>query len=180
MPNWCCNTLQIVAKTDEAKALLPQIRGRFEANRSDEGPSAFQLIHPMPSELENTRAPGDEPNWYDWRIENWGTKWPETCVDMGKSDGALLVVYFQTAWAPPIGVYSKLVSLGFEVFATYAEQGVGYAGYWDNGQDCEIVLSLHNVPVPEGEDYPEDYEVLKAAFAGTGIPDQLLPPGLGG
>ena len=80
---------------------------------------------------------------------------------------------------PPIGIYQRLVELGFDVLATYAEQGVGYAGYWHNGDDTELSLSGVNVPNDDDE-YPEDSEVLAKVFAGSGLPEELLPPGLGG
>lgn len=177
MPNYCENTMRIVATTDAARSLLPQIVERFSDKNRE--PSAFQFIHPMPAELEDTTSPGDSPNWYDWRIANWGTKWNECEPYILQHAGDELVVSFQTAWSPPIGIYARLCELGFDVLATYAEQGVGYAGYWHNGHDTELSLSGVNVPDADDE-YPEDSEVLEKVFAGTGIPFTLLPAGLGG
>ena len=38
-------------------------------------------------------------NWYDWKIENWGTKWG--CYHVSYSDdGGNLVYNFKTAWCP--------------------------------------------------------------------------------
>lgn len=177
MPNYCENTLRIVATTDAARSLLPQIVERFSDENRE--PSAFQLIHPMPAGLEDTTAPGDIPNWYDWRIANWGTKWNECEPTIGRYEGEELLVYFQTAWAPPFGIYQRLVELGFDVLATYAEQGMGFAGYWQNGFDIDVPLSEVLVPADDGE-FPDDGEILEKAFARSGLPEELLPPGLGG
>lgn len=177
MPNWCENTLRIIPENDAARALLPQITERFKSSDNTGNQSAFQLIHPMPSELEGTTAPSSEENWYDWRIANWGTKWEESSPFVIRSGDYELLVSFQTAWAPPLGIYQRLVKLGFDVLATYAEQGIGFAGYWINGKDRELTLEMQ--PDADGE-YPEDFEVLRETFAGHGIPEELFPPGLGG
>jgi Ferredoxin-like domain in Api92-like protein len=179
MPNWCENTLRIVPVTDAARALLPQIAERFTLE-NESALSAFQLIHPMPVELEGTVSPGDSPNWYDWRVANWGTKWQESEPYVVRSLAGELLVSFQTAWSPPIGIYRRLCELGFAVFATYAEGGMGFAGYWENGNDTEVDLSSLVVMGDDEEDYPEDFEVLQKAFAGFGLSDEMLPPGLGG
>lgn len=179
MPNWCENTLRIVPLTDAARDMLPKIIERFSAGGEDGGESAFQLIHPMPSELEGTTSPSDCPNWYEWRIGNWGTKWEEGKPTIVRCSGTLLLVSFSTAWAPPLGVYGRLCELGFDVLATYAEQGMEYAGYWHNGKDTELSMSDINVP-DKNDEYPEDWEVLEKVFAGSGLDSELLPPGLGG
>jgi hypothetical protein len=181
MPNWCANTLKITPTTDKARALLPAIAERFAAETLPEWESAFQLIHPMPEALKGTTSPSDSPNWYDWCVSNWGTKWSESHVVVAESTPDQLRVCFDTAWSPPIGVYYKLVELGFDVTATYAEQGIGFVGYWHNGDDHEMSLADFNKPVgDDDEDYPEDFEVFEGVFAGTGIPADLYPAHLGG
>ena len=48
------------------------------------------------------------PTWYEWSINNWGTKWNaygyEEGVDYNKADG----LYFQTAWAAPHPILCEL------------------------------------------------------------------------
>ena len=43
-------------------------------------------------------------DWYDWCIENWGTKW-NACDCMWTADGG---IEFNTAWAPPSPVIQKI------------------------------------------------------------------------
>lgn len=82
-----------------------------------------------------------DENWYDWRVNNWGTKW-----DFGSGDNEIhglhpTVVHneatasFDTAWSPPLGLYERLVELGFKVEATYFEPGMAFTGRWINGDD---------------------------------------------
>jgi hypothetical protein len=75
-------------------------------------------------------------NWYDFCVNEWGTKW-----DIG-ADGnpaqdipSGLMLSFESAWSPPIGAYEKLVEQGFQVRAMYYEPGMAFAGIWDNGDD---------------------------------------------
>ena len=178
MPNWCENTLRIVPETEGARALLPRIIELFSQGECPEL-SAFQFICPMPPELEGTSAPSDSPNWYNWRVSNWGTKWEECNPCVSQSGEDILLVSFQTAWSPPIGVYLQLVELGFDVLATYAEQGIGYAGVWRNGEDSEFSLAGLIEP-DENDEYPEDGDVIERAFAPYNLSPELLPAGLGG
>lgn len=182
MPNWCENTLRITPKTDAARAMLPAL---IEGFRPQTDRHAFSVINPTPEELMSHASPQRDADqaarfeaaygardWYDWCVKNWGTKWPSDNHHVVKGD--TLIAYFATAWSPPIGIYQSLLNLGFDVFATYAECGIGYAGIWDNGIDQEMELA-------DGEgEYPFEDEaaVLEATF--PNIPDELRPPGLGG
>jgi hypothetical protein len=75
-------------------------------------------------------------NWYDFCVNEWGTKW-----DFGSGDGIndvaknSLTVYFESAWSPPIRAYEKLTDLGFTVEATYHEPGMAFVGSWEDGND---------------------------------------------
>ena len=93
----------------------------------------LQHIKPMPKELEGTTAPSDSPNWYDWCIENWGTKWDIYDAHCDRIDANTLQLYFNTAWSPPIPVFDKLVDMGFEVTARYLDEGWGYIGEYTGG-----------------------------------------------
>jgi hypothetical protein len=81
-------------------------------------------------------------SWYDWCINEWGTKW-----DVGNGQGINtwsdndLVVYFDSAWSPPIAAYEKLMDLGFTVYATYYEPGCAFAGIFEDGYDDYYDLS---------------------------------------
>ena len=95
-------------------------------------------------------VPVDEA-WWDWRVQNWGTKW-----DIGWSDhqdkakldedGLSMWVWFDSAWSPPVDAYAKLVELGYEVTAYYNENGCCFCGEFVDGQDyCySIDIPLEN------------------------------------
>ena len=75
-------------------------------------------------------------NWYDYCVNEWGTKW-----DVGADGNPAqdipggLMLGFDSAWSPPIGAYEKLMDMGFSIRAMYYEPGMAFAGIWDNGDD---------------------------------------------
>jgi hypothetical protein len=109
-------------------------------------------MKPMPKELDGTTSPSssaDKPqpmvegfdNWYDWRCENWGTKW-EVCEFYGVDrHGDTISFGFSSAWSPPIPAYqSFLINMSEQkqdvsVKAYYYEGGCDFMGCWDNGDD---------------------------------------------
>ena len=55
-------------------------------------------------------------SWYDWAIDNWGTKWmvrPDE-VDTERENDSTLVFNFDTAWACPYPILEEL-SRGYDV-----------------------------------------------------------------
>lgn len=91
MPNYC--TTHISASRKEMVHALLNERG-----------VDFNRIIPEPENIETGDCPGvskdhgDAACWWDWRIENWGTKWNASDFELDEGD---LGVAFETAWAPP-------------------------------------------------------------------------------
>ena len=124
MPNWCNNRLTITHKdADVIDNLMAQVR-------ADEDGRLFQHIKPMPEELRDTTSPDDSPNWYDWSVSNWGTKWDACHMSWHQHDDHTVSFDFDTAWSPPFGVYEALAEQEFEVEAYFVEYGMMFAGEW--------------------------------------------------
>ncbi len=117
MPNWCDNKLIVKGETKRIKAF----RESAADNNND---LSLDKLHPMPQELEGTVSPSDKPNWYDWRVSNWGTKWDVEGVLEKESDGYLEYTFF-SAWSPPLAWLVKVAkdysNLEFEL--EYEEEG---------------------------------------------------------
>lgn len=155
MPNWCNNSVTlrhadpreiIKAREGFEKGELlntfipcPQIlrdtmAGSYPASMVEEK-AALEL-----QEAENIRLHGHK-NWYEWCVDHWGTKW-----DIGDADGITsfgnneLMVYFDSAWAPPTEAYGRLMDMGFEIEAYYYEPGMAFCGSWINGIDTEYQI----------------------------------------
>ena len=142
MPNWCNNTVEI---RHEDPAMIERVRKGF----NDGG--LFSEMLPCPQELADTvsgfmgedkqaeheaqqaanRAKYGYSNWYDFCVNEWGTKW-----DVGADDNPAqdipggLILGFDSAWSPPIAAYEKLTAMGFEIKAFYNEPGMCYEGIW--------------------------------------------------
>jgi hypothetical protein len=74
-------------------------------------------------------------SWYDFNIANWGTKWDVNSDNVAIEDANTVSASFDSAWAPPITAYERLMELGFEIEAFYYEPGMQYVGKWVNGED---------------------------------------------
>jgi hypothetical protein len=114
MPNWCNNILTISEPSTELVEYL-----------KTEGFS-FDKIKPMPPELKE----GD--GWYDWAVENWGTKWDldENPLLPDSFQDKEILFDFDTAWSPPMGVINAL-SEKFpddHFVLQYLETGMGFCG----------------------------------------------------
>ena len=76
-------------------------------------------------------------DWYEWCIENWGTKW-EAC----ETEVVDNVINFETAWSPCTPIVEKLAELFPEIqfIYTYFEPGVSLAGIekYQNGDCVEL------------------------------------------
>jgi hypothetical protein len=109
-------------------------------------------MKPMPKELDGTTSPSssaDKPqpmvegfdNWYDWRTENWGTKWEVNEFYGVDRQGDTISFGFSSAWSPPINAYqSFLINMSEQkqdvsIKAYYYEGGCDFMGCWDNGDD---------------------------------------------
>jgi hypothetical protein len=157
MPNWCNNTLELV---HEDPAMLERARVAFkEARLCEEFAPVPKSLHivagrvgdpeeqmQLEAQEQLNRDTHGYANWYDYCVNEWGTKWDVGGDDLGPAQdipGGLIMV-FDSAWAPPIQFYEKLLDLGFSVRASYYEPGMCFAGIWEDGNDDYYDLSGMN------------------------------------
>ena len=73
-----------------------------------------------------------DDRWYDWRVQNWDTKWDayDVQVDGGYDDDEI-TVEFNTAWSPPEAICHALREQYPDVSISwfYDEPGCEIAGY---------------------------------------------------
>jgi hypothetical protein len=119
MPNDCTNILTISASSKEE---LDKI---IELVRGDDRPLSFNSIVPTPEE--------EKENWYNWRIENWGTKWDayefhdDEFLRLGDEEAK---IGFMTAWSPPAPAIKELSAQFPQAIITlfYYELGMDFCG----------------------------------------------------
>lgn len=148
MPNWCHNTLTVNGSKEELTRFAEAVKSEDEGF---EQPLSFERIVPQPEGLlgddegKSHTSPGNL-DWYDWRVENWGSKWDANFEGAGValggegavvsdpagllSDGDSLTYSFITAWTPP-EPFCKAAAKQFPELTltlTYAEPGNEFAG----------------------------------------------------
>ena len=79
--------------------------------------------------FKSTGQPDDR--WYDWRVQNWDTKWDAYDVTVTDDDPECLEIEFNTAWSPPEAICSALREQYPDVSISwfYDEPGCEIAGY---------------------------------------------------
>ena len=72
-----------------------------------------------------------DQRWYDWRLQNWDTKWDAYDVEVTDDDPDQLEVTFNTAWSPPDAICNAMRELypDLSVSWFYDEPGCEIAGY---------------------------------------------------
>ena len=164
MPNWCNNYLvlehedpEMINRAKKAYAdgrLLDEfcpvptdlhvVAGRVG---NDEDPEQIKLEEDTKRNLETHGY----ANWYDYCVNEWGTKWDVGGDDMLTEDGPnALRMSFDSAWAPPIAAMEKFQDLGFKVKLIYWESGMCYCGLFDeNGDDYMDYTDMSAAEVAE-------------------------------
>jgi len=176
MPNWCNNTVQINHE-DPAKmyALVEAINeGKF-LNYCRPVPEALQIVagrvgddnDPKQIELQkqtmNNLSVYGYATWYDFCVNEWGTKWEVDAYDKvdydDQHDKNGITFGFDSAWAPPCGAMEYLVDQGFTIRLYYYEPGMAFAGIWEDGQDdCYDLSNMSSVEVSDA--IPSDLDEM--------------------
>lgn len=127
MPNWCDCELRIEGSKGNLDKCLQRIAGDDPDLHLD-----FNKVIPEP---DNPPQTSHMPGWYTWRVEHWGTKWnlQESRLHRyqnSSGDVAGVIIYFETAWAPPEPVIEALTELFPDLFIEleYFESGMGFQG----------------------------------------------------
>ena len=154
MPNHCHNRVTFYpAGNDTSKAIedIKAIRQMFEdeecftqiipepdwANTPLMSKDVQGLVYdrgkvgelPVDGRFQSTDRADDR--WYDWRLQNWDTKWDAYDVEVTDDDPDCTEIKFNTAWSPPEAICSALreqyPDLSISWF--YDEPGCEIAGY---------------------------------------------------
>ena len=146
MPNWCANTAVITGPKpviDEIKQIL-----------ASDQPELLNWMRPLPEDQRD--------NWYDWCVNNWGTKWEAHSPFVGDDTEEDTITFsFDTAWAPPVAAFRHWAERDGRVTyrLTYMETGMGFVG-WDS-YDGEYFDEDY---VEQGDDEDRYWEMAAEEF----------------
>jgi hypothetical protein len=176
MPNWCDNQLEVVGDRDELQRFVDATK-----NNNEEGSHGLNHLFPIPEQLVETtsgwfsdpdeqakQTAKEEANvakfghkdWYDWALENWGSKWgasnfqwtsfdyelDEESVLHGAPSSVLKVkdtdkyigANFQSAWGPCDGliktISTQFPTLIFSVVSTEESDAFACYSIFRNGE----------------------------------------------
>jgi len=159
MPNWCNNSIIISGPTAKIKALWDETNTKPEEGEA----GLLHAMVPMPSV-------GDD--WYNWRVNSWGTKWeidPEGLEYEDNEDGTSTIAgWFDSAWSPPVTAYDTFTANNQDctVEATYYECGMCFVGKYNSVEGTDDCYSIDfddedwagNIPSELIDDYGLDNE----------------------
>ena len=84
----------------------------FSSARGEVGEKPVMVINeesPFMNGLRFKSTNAQDDRWYNWRVQNWGTKWDCYTLEMDDSDLPHgFEVTFETAWSPPEEVCSAI------------------------------------------------------------------------
>lgn len=166
MPNYCLNYLRVSGD----KKTLDEFEKRaesFKPRDSEKNPViSFEAFLPTPPSL----LEDDSRGWYDWRIENWGTKW-DTCepqkIRLPDDPPDSLTYSFDTAWAPP-QAWLDTVSVQYPTLRfvlAYSESGNDFHGQVTivNGEADVTELTYEEFLCAYSEGFREEKETCQTS-----------------
>lgn len=131
MPNHVYSTLSVYDPTEEQREKLQEI--------SKVG--ICQYYKPRPKDQDE--------NWYEWNIENWGTKWGDYDTELEYDN-----YDFTTAWSP---ISDEIIQMFANDFPNFEyiweeEQGFGMLFEYKNGK----ILTTKQWDLPKWEETEND------------------------
>lgn len=126
MPNWCENHVYIETTPAEIEAIIAAIKAPYGG-----------LLHYLCPEPEHPEEENNVimPAWYNWRRENWGTKWEVQAEIVSHSvEGGWINLAFDSAWSPPIEAFDNWLVQDNQrkVNIRYIEWGMAFCGEYDS------------------------------------------------
>lgn len=191
MPNWCYNSMSVHGDHAELERLTKAITRKVK-NWNDEEVDGYDMsvLFPVPEELQIEsvffRTDSDDPEhqellkkyeaneakygcqtWYEWSIENWGTKWsPDIQAwELSTYNGESVInADYNTAWSPADRLIREISkqfpTLLFSV--TSDEEGGSFAccEAYQNG----VLVAGHGYDLPDSENLPEELRQRRKAI----------------
>ena len=146
MPNWCSNEVEIYGEKEDIAKFVEECFTDFKGTPVLD----FAKVMPEPDydqpQKDGTHNNGVQkelhdvmPDWWNWRNNNWGTKWnlvpdPEgnlTGYEVVGQDDGFIQLEFETAWSPPNGIYNEIWAKYPDLTVSwfYREDGCQLAGW---------------------------------------------------
>ena len=124
---------QIIPEPDWANTpLTAETAGNWlNSNRGKVGELPVKVEGDYGKSLRFKSTDKHDDRWYDWRVQNWDTKWDCYDVVVIDEDPECTEIEFNTAWSPPEAICSALRDQYPDISISwfYDEPGCEIAGY---------------------------------------------------
>ena len=103
----------------------------FSEPRGKVGELPQYVDSPFGKSLRFVSTGHQDDRWYDWRVQNWDTKWDAYDVVVTDDDPESVEIEFNTAWSPPEAICNQIREDYPDVSVSwfYDEPGCEIAGY---------------------------------------------------
>ena len=149
---------ELCGKTAPASIVTEEERQKFLRER-DMNNNLFHYSEPITKEMSKDFIKRfGHNNWYNWNINNWGTKWDadvyhieSNLLSEPNSSEVTIKVCFSTAWSPPTNWFNSLCDMlrddEVSMEIRYSESGMGFAGthYFNSGERWDAEGSIYMV-----------------------------------
>ena len=127
MPNHCSNSLRVWGERGDVARFVDAI-----TKPTDDDGREFSILEnlvPRPDDIGE--------GWYEWSVQNWGTKWGDYEGRFVSQGDDAVELQFTTAWSAPVDGMDKVTELfpKLNFVLTYWEPNMGFSGAvgWVNG-----------------------------------------------
>ena len=122
---------QIIPEPDWANTPLLTSDNRFGTKYGNDGELPILQTDSFGEHLRFQSTGILDQRWYDWRVQNWDTKWDAYDLEVIDDDEDQLEVRFNTAWSPPEAICERIREDYPDVSVSwfYDEPGCEIAGY---------------------------------------------------
>jgi hypothetical protein len=145
MPNYCSNNLTITAD----KATIDKLEAAFADGKF------LAALRPEPdyegykdTEVRQRESGSVMPDWWEWRVANWGTKWDVggEHAHMDRVSDTELYMSFDSAWSPPVAALQSRDDIQYLLH--YCETGCDFCGTatGDSGVHGDETYTIENAP----------------------------------
>jgi hypothetical protein len=156
MPNWCENRAYIETTPEEIAAIVAAIQSEGDKN-------LLNYLRPEPEHGPETE--GEMPNWWNWRVNNWGTKWEVQAEIISHSvEGGWINLAFESAWSPPVDAFDYWASQAEDrrFNLRFIERGMMFCGEAGSNGDTftiNIPASVEEVEATIPIEINEEFEI---------------------
>ena len=121
---------QIIPEPDWYNTPLLTSDNHYGTKYGNDGELPQKVVDPWERSVFKSTGLTDQ-RWYDWRLQNWDTKWDAYDVTITDDDPDQLEVEFSTAWSPPEAICSAIREQYPDLAVSwfYDEPGCEIAGY---------------------------------------------------